>query len=144
MYRLFIWFIFRGSKPRGAPHPPSGKQYRDKDSLARNRTISEPVGEAGKPGHTTPDPGSSSRPRPMSMRYSPGILSPTSPVGSVSAGIILVYNFHPFLCFADIDSGSGSVFRIILTLNCYIRELFWTIYLDKTFIFHPFYHCILT
>ena len=67
------------------------------------------MGEAGKPGHTTPDPGSSSRPRPMSMRYSPGILSPTSPVGSVSAGIILVHNFYPFLCFADIDSGSGSV-----------------------------------
>ena len=93
-YRIYIC---RGSKSRGAPHPPSGKQYRDKDSLARNRTISEPVGEAGKPGHTTPDPGSSSRPRPMSMRYSPGILSPTSPVGSVSAGIILVHNFYPFL-----------------------------------------------
>ena len=58
-------------------------ECRDKE-LSRNRTISEPVGEGGKGGHVTPEPGTT--PRPRSVRYSPGILSPTSPVGSVSAG----------------------------------------------------------
>jgi len=71
--------------PRGIPHMSSyGKTFKDKD-FCRNRTISEPVGEGGKQGTTTPDGGSGKTPRPSSQRYSP--LSPTSPVGSVSAGL---------------------------------------------------------
>jgi len=85
-YRSSSFSQDRGSKPRGIPHShlSSGKQFRDKE-LSRNRTISEPVGEGGKGGHVTPEPGTT--PRPRSVRYSPGILSPTSPVGSVSAGL---------------------------------------------------------
>jgi len=87
-YRSSSFSQDRGCKPRSAhiPVSSSGKSYRDRDYLSRNRTISEPVD--GKPGHVTPEPGTSApRPRPMSMRYSPGIMSPTSPVGSVTAGL---------------------------------------------------------
>lgn len=81
----------RGSKPRGIPHLGKRDRERQEQYLSRNRTISEPVCEGGKAGHVTPEPGvtgsSSSRCRPMSVRYSPSILSPTSPVGSVSAGL---------------------------------------------------------
>lgn len=76
----------RGSKPRGIP--PLGKRERERQEyLSRNRTISEPVCEGGKAGHVTPEPGSGPRCPPVSVRYSPSIMSPTSPVGSVSAGL---------------------------------------------------------
>jgi len=74
-----------------ANHPPPKSIPRN---MERNRTISEPPFEAGgKPGQVTPEPGMKP-PRPHSVRYgsystSPNTnpLSPTSPVGSVSAGL---------------------------------------------------------
>ena len=75
----------------GSQQPPPKSIPRN---MERNRTISEPPWEGGgKPGQVTPEPGMKP-PRPHSVRYgsystSPNTnpLSPTSPVGSVSAGL---------------------------------------------------------
>jgi len=75
----------------GSQMPPPKSVPRN---MERNRTISEPPWEGGgKPGQVTPEPGMKP-PRPHSVRYgsystSPNTnpLSPTSPVGSVSAGL---------------------------------------------------------
>ena len=74
-------------------HPPPKSIPRQ---VERNRTISEPPWDTllGKAGQVTPEPGMKPG-RPLSVRYgsystSPntvGPLSPTSPVGSVSAGL---------------------------------------------------------
>ena len=80
---------------------------RDKELSSRNRTISEPVDGSVKAGHVTPEPGTT--PRPRSVRYSPGILSPTSPGGSVSAGLDF---FSYLLTFFSVINTSRSGRRL--------------------------------
>lgn len=83
--------LSESQQARAAHHPPPKSIPRN---VERNRTISEPPWEGGvKPGQVTPEPGMKP-PRPHSVRYgsystSPNTnpLSPTSPGGSVSAGL---------------------------------------------------------